>query len=98
MGDGGWQANRIIPGLICDPGEGGAFGLGFDDTDSFAIYKEEVIGFASFQGEFTDSHTTIGEKVEDRTVLHLPAAGSKLFIYVLSSKFFRSRHEWILSE
>ena len=48
------NAGDIFGGLLFDAAERGAFGLGFDRADGFAVHEERVIGLAGFEGQLAD--------------------------------------------
>src|SRR2546425_11671953 len=58
------NASDIFGRLFLDADQGMAFRLGFDCAEGFAVHEERIIGFAGFERELADCHTTSGGKID----------------------------------
>lgn len=87
----GGEAGSVLVRLQLDVGQRVAGGLGFEHTDSLAVYEEQVVGKAVPRShlELADRHPRPGGEVHRRAILDDPARRFQGGVYVLTGTLFR---------
>ena len=69
-----WNARDILGRIALRRRERGAFGLGLDRADGFAIHEQRVVGLAGFECKFADRHSRGSGEIDLILRLNCPAA------------------------
>ena len=88
------EAGRVSSGLIGDGGERGAYLLGFNYAESFAVHEEQVIAGTGLERRLAQRDAASGGWIELLVILNDPAARNELRIDLLAGALLRGfRHE-----